>query len=100
MDASKRYRREEPKTLLQKAEEEMIYELLVAGAFALATLRRCVYIAKFYFHFLSTLLTLFAYSSLYVSRETEIYFRSAIESRQRNSRSCDTKKKNNLEIEQ
>ena len=48
MDASKRYRREEPKTLLQKAEEEMIYELLVAGAFALATLRRCVYIAKFY----------------------------------------------------
>ena len=98
MDASKRYRREEPKTLLQKAEEEMIYELLVAGAFALATLRRCVYIAKFYFHFLSTLLTLFAYSSLYLSRE--IYFRSAIESRQRNSRSCDTKKKNNLEIEQ
>ena len=58
MDASKRYRREEPKTLLQKAEEEMIYELLVAGAFALATLRRCVYIAKFYFHFLSTLLTI------------------------------------------
>lgn len=42
-------RPERPRTPLQEEdEEEMIFELLVAGAFALATLRRCVYIAEFY----------------------------------------------------
>lgn len=48
VDASGSCRPEQPRTLLQEDEEEMIFELLVAGAFALATLRRCVYIAEFY----------------------------------------------------
>lgn len=34
-------------TLLQEEDaQEMIFALLVAGAYALATLRRCVYIVK------------------------------------------------------
>lgn len=49
MDASGSRRPEQPPRIpLQEDEEEMIFELLVAGAFALATLRRCVYIAEFY----------------------------------------------------
>lgn len=40
VDASGNCRPEQPRTLLQEDEEEMIFVLLVAGAFALATLRR------------------------------------------------------------
>lgn len=40
MDASGNCRLEQPRTYLREDEEEMIFDLLVAGAFALATLRR------------------------------------------------------------
>lgn len=40
VDASGIYQPEQPRTFLQEDEEEMIFDLLVAGAFALATLRR------------------------------------------------------------
>lgn len=46
MDASGIYHPEQPRTFLQEDKEEMIFDLLVAGAFALATLRRCVYIVE------------------------------------------------------
>lgn len=48
VDASGNRHPEQPKILPQKDEEEMICEVAVIGAFALATLRRCVYIAEFY----------------------------------------------------
>ena len=68
VDARKRNCREKPRTLLSEEEEEMIFELLVAGAIAFATLRRCVYIVEFYLFSFSLaylfpkILTLFIFS--------------------------------------
>jgi hypothetical protein len=48
VDASRNRQPERPRIPLQEDEEEMTFVLVVAVTFALAALRRCVYIAEFY----------------------------------------------------
>jgi len=48
VDASRKRQPERPRIPLQEDEEEMTFVLVVAVTFALAALRRCVYIAEFY----------------------------------------------------